>query len=261
VLQCRVPGEKNSRVEPGAEECYTCAMRAVSTSTRLLLAALLAGGCAEAFPINDASVDPRPDADPTLPDADPTLPDADTTLPDADTTQADAIATVDADPNEVIYQSATLGTPGTSGFNVTDKSWLGWRFNVTAQLNTHAVGFHTNGVPSGTAFATIVSLSDASDVPDDPGLTGDDVLITPVVFPVPSSPGDMRVSVHTELQPGWYAVIFGTGAFGASASEPILATRGHVAVAGEQRPFQIYNGGAAIDIYEDERFYVIGILF
>jgi hypothetical protein len=56
-----------------------------------------------------------------------------------------------------------------------------------------------------------------SDVPDAPDLTGSDVIATTTVsLPGGASSATVSSPIGAVLTPGWYAAVFGAGAFGAT---------------------------------------------
>ncbi len=121
------------------------------------------------------------------------------------------------------FARATLQNEGsTSGQGVTVSStfYTGWRFEVTnGPLVTTDIGAHLTANGGATLFGAIVRLTGSQDSPDRFDLTSSDVLST-TVFNGPTGSGSREVStpMSVELQNGWYMVIFGAGAFGASSS-------------------------------------------
>jgi hypothetical protein len=88
-----------------------------------------------------------------------------------------------------------------------------------------------------------VHLTDGSDMPDDPAIAGSDVLMR-TTFAYPASPGVPIVSagpLDIMLPPGWYAVVFGTGAFGGTATGTIPSGGGAGCISspGSSYPFTI----------------------
>lgn len=123
---------------------------------------------------------------------------------------------------EVLFESGTLGPTGVSfadlggtvpGTNVNPFVFTGVRFELTQPIVTSQVGGHFVERFSGTFFGAIVALDDAIDSPDSGNLSTPDVLgATTLTFPDPSAEvsGDLALS----LDPGWYALVFGSGLFG-----------------------------------------------
>jgi hypothetical protein len=125
-----------------------------------------------------------------------------------------------ADTTEVLYQTGNMGTPGQSGgTGVGAFQYLGTRFELPERRIATAVGGHfgTFGTGEQTLFAALVRLTSMSDFPDSLNpLNTPDVLATTVfAFPQPSN--DVIASIgEVELTPGIYAVVFGSGQFGAN---------------------------------------------
>lgn len=121
------------------------------------------------------------------------------------------------------FARATLQNEGsTSGQGVALSStfYTGWRFEVTnGPLVTTGIGAHFAGNGGATLFGAIVQLTGPQDSPDRFDLTSSDVLST-TVFNGPTGIASQELStpMTVELQNGWYLVIFGAGAFGASSS-------------------------------------------
>jgi len=127
-----------------------------------------------------------------------------------------------ADPFR-LFESGTPGSDGqTHGYRVDDGSFTGLRFNVRAAVKTTAIGAHF-GVLGGTdIFGAIVALSGPSDLPDSQALSTPDLLggtritLSPSGVPVPSH--IVSAPLELALAPGWYALVFGSGLFGATGA-------------------------------------------
>ncbi|MEK6249569.1 MAG: hypothetical protein N2C12_15410, partial [Planctomycetales bacterium] len=113
----------------------------------------------------------------------------------------------------------TASNPLSGGIGVGDFNWPFHRFEVTtSDTHINTVGGHFSGLGIDMdVFAAIVQLSGANDNPDALNLTGTDVLATTLI-PLTTSPGLYTGDMNLTLQPGWYALQFGTGAFGAQAT-------------------------------------------
>jgi len=122
---------------------------------------------------------------------------------------------------EVIFQSATLGPTGLSwgnGWEIAGGEDLAVRFQLLNTYDVTAVGgnFVSSGpVPNGTIFAAIVAIGGPTAFPGTPGS------FTPLAsatLTAPSSSADIRVALPVTLGPGWYALVFGGGRFGATGN-------------------------------------------
>jgi hypothetical protein len=123
-----------------------------------------------------------------------------------------------------IFESGTLGPIGVTyadlggtvpGTNISSTVFAGVRFEVTQPAVISKVGGHFVERFAGTFFGAIVKLNDATDFPDSIDLSTADLLgKTTLIFPNPSTEvfGDLNLS----LNPGWYALVFGSGLFGAT---------------------------------------------
>ncbi|MBL8681242.1 MAG: hypothetical protein JNK05_18840 [Myxococcales bacterium] len=126
---------------------------------------------------------------------------------------------------------APVAPPGTSGgLSLSSNFWPGFRFEITgtAVELVEIGGQFAASAPGGTIHATVVRLTGPSDTPDAPGLTGPDV-VTRVSITVGAAPtpGEVRTAAATAmLAPGWYAVVYGTGAFGATLTNATIPSTG-----------------------------------
>jgi hypothetical protein len=115
---------------------------------------------------------------------------------------------------DVIFQSATLGPLTGGGYLLGGSQYLGSRFSLTQPVQVQAIGGHFL-VDGGSLFGAIVSLSSPSALPS--GSPFDTTTIATVTFTLPLyEDADVSIPLSVELQPGNYALIFGSGQFGAS---------------------------------------------
>jgi hypothetical protein len=119
-----------------------------------------------------------------------------------------------------VYESATLGPFETHGFALSSggasaQQWLGSRFTLSSATDITAIGGNIGGAPATTLFGAIISLSSVSALPAFSPLDLPSNALADVVFSAPSLSADLRVPLALTLGPGTYAVIFGTGLFGA----------------------------------------------
>lgn len=121
---------------------------------------------------------------------------------------------------EVIFESGTLGPTGISqgsvvATNISSHVFTGVRFELAQPVVTSNVGGHFVDRDNGTFFGAIVALDHADDFPDSGDFSTPDVRgIATLTFPNPSAEvfGELELS----LDPGWYALVFGSGLFGTS---------------------------------------------
>lgn len=121
----------------------------------------------------------------------------------------------------VILESASVGSTGVfGGFSVSTNNFLGWRFQVDSTLQVTEIGGHffTFTEPNfgnGSIFGAIVPLSTSTALPK-----GNPFLLEEVLSAITFNPGfpsrDVAVPLSVTLAQGNYALIFGSGLFGAS---------------------------------------------
>ena len=116
---------------------------------------------------------------------------------------------------DLIYESATMGAPGqTGGYSLMSSQFLGSRFTIEETTQVTAIGGHLYA-SSGTLFGAILSMEGMTPL----GLPFDteEVMASTVFNPgYPSS--EFVTALSVTLAPGDYALIFGSGYFGASGS-------------------------------------------
>ena len=110
-------------------------------------------------------------------------------------------------------QSTTLGSTGhISGSSVSTNQFIGWRFQIHSTFSVEHIGGHLLSDPfsSGNIFAALVSLDSITAVPHGSPFA-DNELIAATTFR-PSFPSEqVTVPLAATLQPGSYALVFGTG--------------------------------------------------
>ncbi len=121
------------------------------------------------------------------------------------------------------FARATLQNEGASsgqGVAVTGFFYTGWRFQVTnGPLQTIDIGAHFSGNGGASMFGAIVQLTGPQDSPDRFDLTSSDVMgLTLINGPSGFTSQERSAPMDITLQNGWYLVIFGAGAFGASSN-------------------------------------------
>lgn len=125
-----------------------------------------------------------------------------------------------------IFESGTLGTTGilyselgstVPGTNVNTFVFAGVRFELNKPAITTEIGGHFVAPMSGTFFGAIIALDGSNDFPDSNDLTSSDVL-GKTILAFPSSSAEVFGDLSLSLDPGWYALVFGSGLFGANGS-------------------------------------------
>ncbi len=119
----------------------------------------------------------------------------------------------------IIYDTGTntIGSTGLYGGNaVYDDEYLGVKFEATHNYHAWSIGGHFGGTENTTIFAAIVKLDSVVDLPDSNDLSTADV-IAYAVFAVPRASDVVWAPISGNIKKGqWYALIFGTGLFGAN---------------------------------------------
>lgn len=133
---------------------------------------------------------------------------------------------------DVLFESGTLGPTGVTwddllaetvgGTNISPVVFTGVRFELSQPAFTTQIGGHFLQRPGsdpngdGSFFGAIVALDDENDFPDSGDLSTSDVLgSTLLTFPNPSA--EVFGNLNLSLDPGWYALVFGSGLFGTTA--------------------------------------------
>jgi hypothetical protein len=124
----------------------------------------------------------------------------------------------------VIFESASLGdtevtweqviNQEVAGSNVASFNFVGARFQVTQAVRATQIGGHfVGGYEETSFFGALVSLTGRDDFPDSGNLSTPDVLGVSILN-FPHASADTRGDLSLRLDPGWYAVVFGTYLFG-----------------------------------------------
>lgn len=146
-----------------------------------------------------------------------------------------AAGSVSALAAEVIYESGALGptgltfadfggTPEPSGSYVSIFAFTGVRFELGQPVVTSRVGGHFVVEPGfdDSFFASIVRLDDDVDFPDSDDLSTPDVL-GHALLTFPNTSAEVFGDLELSLSPGWYALVFGSGLFGATGQGGAVA--------------------------------------
>jgi hypothetical protein len=126
---------------------------------------------------------------------------------------------------DVLFESGTLGPTGVTwddvydqavdGANLTSSVFQGVRFELNRPAMVTDIGGHFVAPVSSTFFGAIVRLDDSNDFPDSGDLSTPDVVGTTfLTFPNPSD--EVFGNLEIRLEPGWYALVFGSGLFSAT---------------------------------------------
>jgi hypothetical protein len=110
------------------------------------------------------------------------------------------------------------------------------RFQIVQDVQVTAIGghFYQKSYNPGTFFGAILSLDGPSDLPtgnSSTSIANMSEVVGSAVFRGSSSSTDLRVPLYLELHPGYYALVFGTNALGASNGEGGMPISGQSAFA------------------------------
>ena len=123
------------------------------------------------------------------------------------------LAVVPTAQADIIHETAYLsGTGVTVPILSLDDSYYGSRFSVYNTVEVESVGGHLRGDSgSGTLFAAIISLSSPTALPS--GSPFDMTTVANTVFSAAYPSDDILVPLSVTLNPGHYALVFGSGQF------------------------------------------------
>lgn len=131
-------------------------------------------------------------------------------------------------------ESSRLGSlSGLPGLVVGADQFLGWRFQLDAPLQVTDIGGHFYGFNS-EIFGTIVSLSSPNAFPQENPSELEKVSLASTTFSIinngnPNSSVFFLTPLSITLKPGNYALIFGSGLFGASGEEAMPVPENQIA--------------------------------
>ncbi len=112
-----------------------------------------------------------------------------------------------------IFESAKLGVAGQDqGFTLSANQWLGVRFTTTEPIEVSAIGGHVTELVPGNLFVAIFAVE--SSLPPSPPNIDDAIFVTTFVGPQDS--GEVTIPANFHLPPGNWAIVFGSGAAGAT---------------------------------------------
>ena len=119
---------------------------------------------------------------------------------------------------DTIFESATMGTPGQDGLDgyQLGAQYLGARFSLATTVDVTSVGGHIFGNDDGMLFAAIVQLFGPGALPSGNPFDGSTLASTTFLPPLLSA--DIIIPLGVTLGPGDYALVFGSGQFGATGS-------------------------------------------
>jgi hypothetical protein len=126
-----------------------------------------------------------------------------------------AAAAPDAANAGIIFSTADYTGVDTGEYVVSDDRYFGVAFTLDKTTEITGIGGQFGGFPSGTIFGAIVSLASATSLPSFAPSEIEANSLAHVVFAAPSETTDLTEKLDITLGAGSYAVVFGSGAFGA----------------------------------------------
>ncbi len=145
-----------------------------------------------------------------------------------------AVAPAHADPIRILETAVTdpAFPPRATAISVNDRQLIGTRFEVASPMTLLSVG--GNFLAGSHVFAALVRLGGPEDFPDSRDLSTSDVRgVTQIRAggQLPDLPFvDATAPLGAELDPGWYAIVFGGGLFGVPAGVTAGFSWGHAVV-------------------------------
>jgi hypothetical protein len=116
----------------------------------------------------------------------------------------------------IIHESATLGPTGSrSGATLISGIFVGSRFSLTNTVQVTEIGGHLVEFEGGSLFGAIIGLSSPTALPSGRPFDPGEVLAS-TTFTAPSFSEDVLIPLSVTLPPGDYALVFGSGLFGAT---------------------------------------------
>jgi hypothetical protein len=117
---------------------------------------------------------------------------------------------------KLVLETATYTGDDTGEYIVQDGRYIGAAFTLGATEQITSVGGQFGGYPGGSIFAAIVPLASQTSLPSFAPSEIATNALADVVFSVPQATAiDYSVPLSVTLSAGSYAVIFGSGVFGA----------------------------------------------
>ena len=119
-----------------------------------------------------------------------------------------------------IHESAGLGTSGTGGGStISLNQFIGTSFSISDAVHVTTIGGDMGTSPGGDIFGAIVPVPAPGTVPGVAPLEIESIALANTVFSAATghpTTVDFRTPLAVDLAPGDYALIFGSGLFGAT---------------------------------------------
>lgn len=158
---------------------------------------------------------------------------------DASTTDAGS----DAGAGGIVACAPVVPSGASSGLVCNDTFWPGFQFEVRATAHLFAVGVqgHVDASVDGTVHVTVYRLTGSGVAPD---VAAPSAVVAPTLIALPGGIDSAVVPAPADavLDPGWYALVVGTGAYGATATSATIPSGGGsgcISLPGSGYPFTI----------------------
>ena len=117
----------------------------------------------------------------------------------------------------ILFETAAYTGVDTGEYIIQDTRFIGAAFTLTKSREITGIGGQFGGYPSGSVFGAIVPLASQTSLPSFAPSAIASNAVADVVFSLPTVTAiDFTAPLDVTLPAGSYAVIFGSGAFGAS---------------------------------------------
>lgn len=120
-------------------------------------------------------------------------------------------------PDAIVFESRAPGEAG-GGLSV-GSTFPGHTFRLLERTQVNALTVRAQSWSPGSIFAAVYRLGTPDSIPD---VQGDSALLGTTLITVDGPLGDYSGAISLALEPGWYAILTGTGRHGATA--PAFAT-------------------------------------
>ncbi len=115
-----------------------------------------------------------------------------------------------------LYQSATYTGTDTGEYILSANDLIGGVFTLTSASKITDIGAQFGGFPGGEIFGAIVRVDPTTGLPAGPSTDIASIALGHALFAVSGGTHDQSVALPLTLTAGTYAVIFGSGQFGAT---------------------------------------------
>jgi len=127
-----------------------------------------------------------------------------------------------ASPSSNVFQSTLPPSPGLSGsIALSNRQFLGNYFVVNSPTHVDSIGTYAQAADGGTIFGAIVAVPSLAVLPS--GTPFDGTTKASAVLRLSTTSGVVTAPVDVNLSPGVYAVVFGTGYYGATSTSAFAA--------------------------------------